>query len=292
MDWLSGMKSALAYIESNLDGDIHYETAAAYVYCSANNFQKVFSALCGVPLSEYVRKRRLALAAYTLQNSSDRIIDIALRYGYDSPTAFSRAFTAMHGLSPREARKQGTPLKAYPPLSFHISIKGAVTMDYKIVQVKPFRAVGVKITTHDVEGHNNQELPAFWDECREAGHLKTLRELNRTRQPDTIAGLLGICSAIKPGTDAEFDYYISTPTTAPCPDGFEELELREATYAVFEVSGVLPESIQALCVMIYSEWLPTSGYRLDDAYDFEAYPFDDGFDNDVRTSVWVPVIPE
>ena len=132
MDWLSRMNSALAYVENNLTEEINYETLAQIACCSAHNFCKVFSYITDVSLSEYIRRRRLTLAALELQNSSLKVIDIAVKYGYDSPVSFSRAFQVLHGVTPTRARTDGVTLKAYPKLSFQLSIKGEKEMDYRI----------------------------------------------------------------------------------------------------------------------------------------------------------------
>ena len=129
MEWLKHMNDALAYMEDNLDGEISIEKAAQLARCSQYHFQRMFSYIIGVPLLEYLRRRRLTKAAFDLQGG-DKVIDVALRYGYDSPTAFNRAFQAMHGISPRAAQKPDIMLKAFPRVSFQITIKGVTEMDY------------------------------------------------------------------------------------------------------------------------------------------------------------------
>lgn len=106
MDWLKQMNDALAYLEENLDGEIDLSVAAQKACCSVYHFQRIFSYMAEVPLSEYIRKRRLSCAAFDLQNTGDKVIDIALKYGYDSPTAFTRAFQSLHGIAPNAARKK------------------------------------------------------------------------------------------------------------------------------------------------------------------------------------------
>ena len=129
MDWLDSMNKAIEYIESNLDDEISYEKASRIACCSVFHFQRMFSYIAGVPLSEYIRRRKMTLAAFDLQSTDDLIIDLSLKYGYESPTAFNRAFQGIHGISPSQARKTGTELKAYPKISFTISIKGEEQMN-------------------------------------------------------------------------------------------------------------------------------------------------------------------
>ena len=157
MEWLKHMNDALEYMEDNLAADISIEQAARLACCSQYHFQRMFSYIIGVPLSEYVRNRRLTKAALDLQ-SGDKVIDVALRYGYDSPTAFNRAFQAVHGIAPSAAQKQGTVLKAYPRVSFQITVKGVAEMEYRIVEKEAFRIVGVRtpIST-DVEVYLNDD---------------------------------------------------------------------------------------------------------------------------------------
>lgn len=132
MDTLENMKNAIDYIENNLNNEIEYAKIAQIALCSQYHFQRMFGFLIGVPLSEYIRRRRLTLAAFDLQNSNEKIIDIALKYGYTSPDSFSRAFMAVHGINPSKARENGISLKAYPRVTFSLSLKGVVEMNYRI----------------------------------------------------------------------------------------------------------------------------------------------------------------
>ena len=146
MDWLSHLNDALGYIEDNLDGDIDLDKVAQIACCSSFHFQRMFSYMAGVPLSEYIRRRRMTMAAFDLQNG-EKVIDIALKYGYDSPTAFNRAFQSVHGAAPSAARQEGVNLKAYHPISFKITIRGETEMNYRIEQKEAIRIVGVKLET-------------------------------------------------------------------------------------------------------------------------------------------------
>jgi len=139
MDWLSRMNAAISYIEENLDGVIDHDRLAKIACCSAHNFYRMFSFITDTSLSEYIRRRRLTLAALDLQNSQIKVIDLALKYGYDSPISFARAFQALHGVTPTEARADGVMLKAYPKITFQISIKGEKEMD--LIFVKGFEKI-------------------------------------------------------------------------------------------------------------------------------------------------------
>jgi AraC family transcriptional regulator len=163
MDLLKKMNEALVYIEENLTGDIDYKEAARLSFCSEFHFKRMFSFLAGVSLSEYIRRRRLTLAAFELNNSSLRIIDIALKYGYSSPDSFTRAFQNMHGVTPTEARNNGPSLKAYPQMTFQLTIKGGSKMNYRIVEKEAFRIVGIKKRVPLVFHGVNPEIASMWE---------------------------------------------------------------------------------------------------------------------------------
>lgn len=144
MEWLERLNYAIDYIEEHLAEEIRYDEAAKIACCSTFHFQRMFSYIAGVPLSEYIRRRRMTVAAFELQQSAVKVIDLALRFGYDSPTAFNRAFQGVHGVPPTAAKETGVALNTYPRISFHISIKGDAKMDYRIEKKEAFRIVGLK----------------------------------------------------------------------------------------------------------------------------------------------------
>jgi AraC family transcriptional regulator len=144
MDLLKNMNIALQHIEENLTHDIDFKEVARLAFCSEYHFKRMFSFLSGITLSEYIRRRRLTLAAFELNNSKYRIIDIAIKYGYSSPDSFTRAFQSLHGVTPSEARNSGQSLKAYPRMTFQLSIKGGNEMNYRIEEKDAFNIVGIK----------------------------------------------------------------------------------------------------------------------------------------------------
>jgi AraC family transcriptional regulator len=142
MDSLEKMNEALSYIEENITNEIDFKEVARLAFCSEYHFQRMFSFLAGITLSEYIRRRRLTLAAFELNNSNIRIIDIAVKYEYNSPDSFTRAFQVLHGITPSEARKNGQSLKAYPRMTFQLSIKGGSELNYRIEEKEAFRIIG------------------------------------------------------------------------------------------------------------------------------------------------------
>lgn len=148
MDTLERFNAALAYIEMNLDNEIDNKEISKIALCSPYQFQSLFAAMSGITLAEYIRSRRLDRAAFDLQNTNERISEIALKYGYDSPTAFNRAFQKMHGMPPSKVRLvKELKLKAFPPIKFQLCINGATILNYRIVKQKAFRMIGYKLST-------------------------------------------------------------------------------------------------------------------------------------------------
>lgn len=219
MDWLKRMNDALEYLEENLDGEIEYAVAARKACCSLYHFQRIFSYMAEMPLSEYIRRRRLTQAAFDLQSSGEKVIDVALKYGYDSPTAFTRAFQNLHGVTPNAARNRGVSLKSFAPISFQVSIKGAMIMDYRIEEKAAFRVVGKKITTTMENGQGFDEIPKFWGETAQSGALQTIIPLMDSEP----FGMLGVSNSTEDlQKNNLFEYYIAAPSTKPAPEGFEE----------------------------------------------------------------------
>ena len=277
MDWLKRMNDALAYMEDNLDSDISMEKAAQLACCSQYHFQRMFSYIIGVPLSEYLRRRRITKAAFDLQ-SGDKVIDVALRYGYDSPTAFNRAFQVIHGISPSAAQRADTQLKAFPPVSFQITIKGVTEMKYRIVEKESFRVVGIRIKDcGNVEENADGIVILSVDVSKEQG--KAITSLSNGEP----TGL--ICLSSGEGDDE--CYYLCSATDKPAPEGMHELNIPKHTWAVFP-SVDEGMTVEKLLHKIYSEWQPTSAYEWAADVELEVYP--NGKMDDSRYELWMPVV--
>jgi AraC family transcriptional regulator len=287
MDWLNRMNEAMDYIENNLADEIDYLKAAQIACCSTYHFQRMFSFITAVPLSEYIRRRRLTLVAFELQNSDIKVIDAALKYGYDSPTSFTRAFQNLHGVTPTAARDAGVKLKAYPRISFHISIKGESEMNYKIVEKVAFEVFGKEFKTSVIDGVCYKEIPEFWNKCVENG---TAAEIIKTAgKPEN--GLLdaGVTFAHN-GSDGTMRYMIACDkpdNTIPCQ--FTVLKIPALTWAVFDVDWHGDDSaIHEVWKKIGTEWFPTSSYEHADAPEMERY-FGDR-DSEYKCEIWIPVV--
>lgn len=285
MEWLNHLSEAIDYIESNLCGTISYDEAAKIACCSAYNFQRIFSYMAEVPLSEYIRRRRMTQAAFELQSTDRKVLDIAFKYGYTSPTSFNRAFQAVHGISPVLAKSQGALLNAYPPIRFSIQITGGSAMSYRIQQKEEMRIVGIRtpITT-DME-YNRTMVPGFWNQCLQTGrHLEIGRLSNQ--KP---GGLLGVSVCCGP---SDIYYYIGASTSLSTPDGMFEYLIPAATWVVFENDGPYKESVHSIFKRFLTEWLPFSGYAYAELPDIEVYPFDRVKPESGHTQVWIAVKKE
>ncbi|MFZ5988561.1 MAG: AraC family transcriptional regulator [Bacillota bacterium] len=282
MEWIEQLNKAVNYMEEHLEEGIELEKAAEIACCSVFHFQRMFSYIANIPLSEYVRRRKMTRAAFDLQSTDIKIIDIALKYGYDSPTAFTRTFKSIHGISPSEARSSGIKLKAFPPISFKISITGDTEMNYRIEKKEAFRVVGVREHFELNIEENFVAVPAFWQKTVENGMIPVICSL-MCKEP---FGLLGVSTCMN-GKD--FDYYIAAATDKEAPDGMYDYNIPECTWAIFESVGPLPETLQNLQRRIVTEWLPTSGYQYANAPDIEVYSDGNQQAEDYKCEVWVPI---
>ena len=281
MEWLDRMNDALTYLEANLDGEIDLERAAQLAACSQFHFQRMFTYIAGVPLSEYLRRRRMTLAALELTGGDAKVIDLALRYGYGSPTAFNRAFQSVHGVPPSRARDSGVRLTAYPRISFTLTVKGETSMNYRIQTLEAFRIVGLKVTLPMDMEQSFAQVPRFWQQS--APRIPELMPLMN----QTPKGLLGVSACMSGET---FDYFIAVASNTPVPQGMAEYTVPACTWAMFDCVGPMPDALQTLQKRIVTEWLPTSGYEYANAPDIEVYFEGDQFSPDYRCEAWLPIV--
>lgn len=287
MDWVTGLQNALNYMEKNMDGELDYEKIAAHAACSGYYFQRIFGILCGISLGEYIRNRRLTLAGSELSKAGAKVIDVAIKYGYESPESFTRAFVKFHGITPSEAKKNGSRLKSYSPLSVQIILKGGHTMDYKIIEKQSFKVVE-KVEKHKISDSQNQNtIPEFWSRAHKEGIVATLLNLTSDR-----SNIFGICYGGELTDEKTFDYAIGVKYdgSKDVPEGYRISEIPARTWAVFKVSGVMPDAIQKLWHDICAEFFPASEYQPTYEMDIEAYPAGDMTSADYTSEIWVPVI--
>ncbi|MEF2964832.1 AraC family transcriptional regulator [Paenibacillus sp. M1] len=279
MDWLERFNAALDYIEHHLEGEIEYSALARATCCSEFHFSRMFSSITGIPLSEYIRRRRLTKAAVDIQAGDARILDIALKYGYDSPDAFTRAFRKLHGVAPNAVRENSVQLKAYPRISFQITIKGDVEMDYRMENIDfEVRFAGKRHTVKTSRAFKT--IPSLWRKGKTDGFMQALIDMSWEHPKCKLESLVGVCGKEAAIMDEEFDYFMGIRYDDEIPEGMEELIIPPCTYAVF------PNVVEAW-KRLYSEWLPASGYELANLPCIEHYL---GPGHKVKHELWVPVI--
>lgn len=278
------MKDAIDLIENKLTAQVNMEEIAKRAHSSSFHFQRMFHMLTGVTVAEYIRKRRLTLAVQDLIMTSAKVLDISLKYGYESPESFAKAFRKAHGVSPSDARSQGIKLKAFPRISFHLSLRGDKDVDYKIVNREAFAVVGKMIRVSSTNAENFRRIPQFWDECYADGSVEKLRAL----RPD--GALLGICMDMDHQND-EFTYAIAVEgNVSTAEKGLNRSDIPASSWAVFTSTGALPDAIQDVWKRIFEEWFPATGYQHTGGPELEMLPPGDDLADDYQCEVWIPVV--
>ena len=290
MDWTQRLNAAIDYLEDTTDREPDLDQAARLANCSPFHFHRMFEVVTGMTPGEYSRRRRLSRAALDLAAGTDKVIDVALRYGYESPEAFAKAFKRLFGLTPSEAKVPGAVLASWPALRLSVVLKGEVAMKYRIVEKPAFEAGGWALRTSTVGGENNRNIPKFWQNCHADGKVQALVPLSNPW------GLLGLCAESDPKAE-EFTYLIGVEAgTQRLPAGTRKIPIPAATYAVFESVGAMPKAIQDVWMQAFEEWFPSSGYEHGGTPDFEVYPwFPDGDPRgnpdspEYISEVWIPI---
>ena len=281
MDILTQLNKAMAYIEDHIDDDLTLANVSGVTAYSPFHFGRLFYYITDMPLSEYIRKRKLSLAAMKLQNGNDKVIDLAVLYGYDSADSFTRAFVKQHRITPTNARQPGINFTIFPPITFQIKIKGVQAMNWRIEEREAFEVFGIeRYFKNDESG----DIPAFWDETRNDGSRIKLVEQAKGNGP------MAICGHINDNA-IEFPYMICCEAKADCDTtGFKVVKIPKATWAVFRASGMKNHDncqIPDLFHRAYSEWLPSSGYDKVTGPDMEIYG---NFETkEIYEEVWIPV---
>jgi len=282
MDLLQSMNTAIAYIEEHLLEELHMPGIAKASGSSERDIQKVFYALTGISVAEYVRRRRLSLAGYELQRGELSVLDAALKYGYTSPDSFTRAFRQLHGITPSEVKKGGCLLKSYGRITFVLTIKGVSAMNYKIVEKEEMHIIGFKKWFSTENDSQMAEIPKMWDSVTEETAMRITGLSNNE-------GLVGLCADMY---DGGFDYWIGCMSDSECPADLESVTIPASTWAVFEIIGPmrpLPNAMQDIWKRIYSEWLPNSVYEHAMLPEIEFYSSGDMMAEDYRSEIWIPI---
>ena len=293
MEWLTSIRSAIDYMENHLEDNISAQDVADHVYLSPFFLQKGFSLMTGYGIGEYIRNRRLYLAALDLKETKDKVIDIALRYCYETPESFTKAFSRFHGATPLHVRS-GASITAFLPLTITLSIQGGKQMDYKITPMFPFKVIGFQKVFDNETAY--AEIPKYWDEICEK-YAFNVYAGNAPANPyeqalvDNCIGEYGVC--IDDIGGGKFRYLIAGKYTGgDVPEGMVVYEFPRSDWAVFNCIGPIPEALQTVNTQIFQEWLPGNPeYELFGNASVEWYDCVNGekTDPDYHSAIWVPV---
>ncbi|HEX5568633.1 MAG TPA: AraC family transcriptional regulator [Streptomyces sp.] len=255
---LERLNQAMEHVERHLDRRIEAVELARIAVTSEYHFRRLFSALAGMPLSEYVRRRRLTVAGAEVLAGEGTLLEIAVRYGYGSGEAFARAFRAMHGVGPGEARRTGAALCSQPRMSFRLIVEGRSGMRYRIVVKDEFRVVGRRARVPLVYEGVNPAIAAFIRSIDQQA-LRRLEELS-DQEPRGIVGVSDNIAEDR-AEGGELDYWHGVVTGAEPPEGVDALTVPAGTWAVFGGSGEFPQALQRMWREVYTEWFPSNPYR-------------------------------
>ena len=285
MNSMDRFNSALDYIEAHITEEIDLQEVAKRAYCSVYHFQRMFSYITDLSLSEYVRRRRLTLAAFELREEGTKVIDVAAKYGYHSPEAFSRAFKSMHGIMPSMARKPNALLKAYPRLSFHMFVDGDREIRYQILRKPAFEVCGMK-TEIDIDSEQvNAQITKFWDDSINSG---AVGQFHRDIGLDYT---IPLNAALFNHSPSKFSYMIChNSPRGGVPSGYYVLPVPSLTWAVFTTAEhpdhQTTRVVRRIRERILLEWFPTSGYMQAEGPEFEMFRQEDGIS---VVEVWIPI---
>ena len=293
MEWLTAIRTAIGYMEGHLGEAVGLEDVAREVHLSPFFLQRGFSLMTGYGIGEYLRNRRLYEAALDLQRGPEKVIDIAFKYGYETPESFAKAFARFHGATPTQVR-EGAPTRTFLPLTIQITIQGGNQMDCKITPMFPFKVIGFQ-KEFDYETAY-AEIPRFWDEICEK-YANNVYAGNDPANPyeqalvDNCIGEYGVC--IDDIGCGKFRYLISGKYTGgSVPEGLALYEFPRGEWAVFDCIGPNPQTLQSVNTRIFREWLPANpDYELCGNATVEWYDCINGepTDPDYHSAIWVPV---
>ena len=288
MEWTESLKRAISYMETHLLDNVDGYDVAEAVHISPFYFQKGFKLMTGWTIAEYIRYRRLYLAALDVIAAGDKVIDIAYKYGYETPESFTKAFTRFHGVSPMQMKGDAHKIKPFLPLTISIVIQGGSEMDYKIEKMDAFKVIGYERDfTYD---ESYQEIPKFWTEFMTNCTMNKNSEQVQSVIERCIIGEYGVCIDDKPETK-KFTYMIAGRYDGgTIPPGMRVLEIPAVEWAMFSCIGPLPGSLQAVNTEIFKNWLPGNpDYEMPLSLNIEWYSNGDGSKPDYKSGIWVPV---
>ena len=275
MNYINEMKKAIDYIENNLDKDINFEKVSKEVGMSSLYFHRIFTAIIGISPTAYIRNRRLTVAAQEISKNNENILDIALKYGFESHEAFSRAFKNFHGVVPKMAKTDGNEFKNFSKANLDIEVNANNILSYRI-ESKDIIKISAFFRKFNIE--NKDEIPKYWKELKES---RTLEKISNNYKKD----LLGICIGTQ--SDFEYKYGIGIEQTEDTETNIEmeTIEIPKSIWVVFKCKGQDEKDINELWTRIYKEFFITSSYKQCMDIDFELY-------DDENTEIWIPISKE
>lgn len=288
MNWIQGIQCAIDYVEENITEEIDMEEVAKRAYSSPFHFQRVFGILCGFSLGDYIRMRRLSLAGEELSRGNGKIIDIAMKYGYDTPESFSRAFTRFHGIAPSEAKRSGK-VKIFTPLSVKLTLTGGSKMDYRIEKRDAFEVVCKrKQVGKPMSANATPDITAMWQEYGADGTMGRL--IACIPDNPVMKGLLGICFSSELD-GKQFPYGIGVEYDGrKIDEDLEVVTIPANTYAVFTSKGKMPDAFIETYHRIVTEFFPQSTqYEYAENVEFEVYSSENISDPNYHCEIWIAV---
>ena len=287
MEWVQCLQRAIDYMEEHLEDAIDYEEIGRQAYSSSFHFQRVFHMISGYSVGEYIRNRRLTLAGVELSTENVKVIDVALKYGYNSPESFSRAFTKFHGITPAQAKNGNVNLKSFSRISVKLILEGGTAMDYRIEKREAFQVIAKRASYEGGGEIASKNIHNTWETCIKDGTIQTLAGYVN---PKNVFGgaIVGIsfadCNA------GDFDYAIAAAYTGgSVAEGLTIEEIPANTWAIFPCTGKMPEAFTELWKKIYTEFFPASKYQPAGGFCIEVYPSDEVYRNDFHCEIWFSV---
>ncbi len=288
MEWIGSLKLAIDYMEKNLLESISAYEVADAIFMSSFYFQKGFKIMTGYSVGEYIRYRRLYMAALDIISGNEKVIELAYKYGYDTPESFTKAFSRFHGVSPTQMKGDAKKIKTFLPLKISVSVKGGNDMDYVIEKMGAMKVIGYEKTFSYETAY--QEIPRFWDEfCYNCSNGKNSEQVQETIE-ECMIGEFGIC--IDDNSNQKGFPYMIAGTYNGCtpPEGMKIFEIPAFEWAKFKCTGPLPGSLQSVNTQIFKEWLPGNlDYEIAAGMNIEWYSKGECSSYDYESEIWIPV---
>jgi len=288
MEWIGSLKLAINYMEKHLLENMGADEVADAVFMSSFYFQKGFKIMTGYSIGEYIRYRRLYMAALDVISGNEKVIDLAYKYGYDTPESFTKAFSRFHGVSPKQIKGDAKKIKTFLPLKINVSVKGGNDMDYVIEKMEAMKVIGYERNFSYETSY--QEIPKFWNEfCSNCSNGKNNEQVQKIVEECTI-GEFGICIE-ENSKQKEFLYMIAgTYNGSIVPDGMKIFEIPALEWAKFKCTGPMPGALQSVNTKIFKEWLPGNpDYEIATGMNIEWYSNGDSSSYDYESEIWIPV---